>query len=186
MASAAARPASPPTTAPTTPPTTMPAGPPTVPAAAPAMAPPIAPTPVPNGCEPDSSVIGSRWRSLSSAMSCAPWACWVAMNPHHRRAVLPGSQRSGRVPVGKAPAAFRGRGTPARTVDSCAVLQPGSGRGRNLVARKRRKTRMKYALRKTPSHLHVAYKYGEGTDGLMGRNFVLEVQDSLLTLSIDL
>ena len=30
---------------------------------------------------------------------------------------------------------------------------------------------MKYALRKTPSHLHVAYKYGEGTDGLMGRNF---------------
>ena len=45
---------------------------------------------------------------------------------------------------------------------------------------------MKYALRKTPSHLHVAYKYGEGTDGLMGRNFVLDVDGSLLTLTIDL
>ena len=45
---------------------------------------------------------------------------------------------------------------------------------------------MKYALRKTPSHLHVAYKYGEGTVGLMGRNFVLDVEDSLLTLTIDL
>lgn len=45
---------------------------------------------------------------------------------------------------------------------------------------------MKYALRKTPSHLHVAYKYGEGTDGLMGRNFVLEVEGSVLTLTIDL
>ncbi|MEJ6021836.1 hypothetical protein [Ramlibacter sp. PS4R-6] len=45
---------------------------------------------------------------------------------------------------------------------------------------------MKYSLRKTPSHLHVAYKYGEGTDGLMGRNFVLEVEGNVLTLSIDL
>jgi hypothetical protein len=45
---------------------------------------------------------------------------------------------------------------------------------------------MKYALRKTPSHLHVAYKYGEGTDGLMGRNFVLEVEGNVLTLTIDL
>jgi hypothetical protein len=45
---------------------------------------------------------------------------------------------------------------------------------------------MKYALRKTPSHLHVAYKYGEGTDGLMGRNFVLEVDGNVLTLTIDL
>lgn len=51
---------------------------------------------------------------------------------------------------------------------------------------KRRKNPMKYALRKTPSHLHVAYKYGEGTDGLTGRNFVLEVNQNLLTLSIDL
>ena len=45
---------------------------------------------------------------------------------------------------------------------------------------------MKYSLRKTPSHLHLAYKYGEGTDGLMGRNFLLEVEESLLTLTIDL
>lgn len=45
---------------------------------------------------------------------------------------------------------------------------------------------MKYSLRKTPSHLHVAYKYGEGTDGLMGRNFVLEVEGNVLTLTIDL
>lgn len=45
---------------------------------------------------------------------------------------------------------------------------------------------MKYSLRKTASHLHVAYKYGEGTDGLTGRNFVLEVEGSDLTLSIDL
>ena len=45
---------------------------------------------------------------------------------------------------------------------------------------------MKYSLRKTPSHLHLAYKYGEGSDGLMGRNFMLEVEDRILTLSIDL
>ena len=45
---------------------------------------------------------------------------------------------------------------------------------------------MKYALRKTPSHLHLAYKYDEGSDGLMGRDFVLEVQDRVLTLGIDL
>ena len=45
---------------------------------------------------------------------------------------------------------------------------------------------MKYSLRKTPSHLHVAYKYGEGTDGLMGRNFVLDIDGRVLTLAIDL
>ncbi|HSV34059.1 MAG TPA: hypothetical protein VLI46_00820 [Ramlibacter sp.] len=45
---------------------------------------------------------------------------------------------------------------------------------------------MKYSLRKTPSHLHLAYKYGEASDGLTGRHFVLEVEDSLLTLTIDL
>ena len=45
---------------------------------------------------------------------------------------------------------------------------------------------MKYSLRKTPSHLHLAYKYGEGTDGLTGRNFLLEVEGNLLTLTIDL
>jgi len=45
---------------------------------------------------------------------------------------------------------------------------------------------MKYSLRKTPSHLHLAYKYGEASDGLLGRNFTLEVQGHVLTLSIDL
>jgi hypothetical protein len=45
---------------------------------------------------------------------------------------------------------------------------------------------MKYPLRKTPSHLHLAYKYGEGSDGVTGRNFMLEVQGQVLTLSIDL
>ena len=45
---------------------------------------------------------------------------------------------------------------------------------------------MKYSLRKTPSHLHLAYKYGEAADGLMGRHFTLEVEDHVLTLGIDL
>ncbi|HZX29146.1 MAG TPA: hypothetical protein VFF16_18880 [Telluria sp.] len=45
---------------------------------------------------------------------------------------------------------------------------------------------MKYSLRKTPSHLHLAYKYGEASDGLLGRNFTLEVEDALVTLHIDL
>lgn len=45
---------------------------------------------------------------------------------------------------------------------------------------------MKYSLRKTPSHLHLAYKYGEPGGGVLGRNLSLEVQDDLLTLEIDL
>ncbi|MBC5784569.1 hypothetical protein H8N03_16595 [Ramlibacter sp. USB13] len=46
---------------------------------------------------------------------------------------------------------------------------------------------MKYSLRKTPSHLHLTYKYGEANGGLLGRNLVLEVVDeNLLTLEIDL
>lgn len=46
---------------------------------------------------------------------------------------------------------------------------------------------MKYSLRKTPSHLHLTYKYGEANGGLLGRNLVLEVvDDNLLTLEIDL
>jgi hypothetical protein len=45
---------------------------------------------------------------------------------------------------------------------------------------------MKYSLRKTPSHLHLAYKYGEASDGLLGRNFMLQIEGHLLTLSIDL
>jgi hypothetical protein len=47
-------------------------------------------------------------------------------------------------------------------------------------------TTMKYSLRKTPSHLHLAYKYGDASDGLLGRNFVLEVEGRVLTLGIDL
>lgn len=44
---------------------------------------------------------------------------------------------------------------------------------------------MKHSLRKTPSHLHLAYKYGEGTDGVVGRNFTLEVEGEVLTVGID-
>lgn len=45
---------------------------------------------------------------------------------------------------------------------------------------------MKYSLRKTPSHLHLTYKYGEASGGLLGRNLVLDVDGNLLTLEIDL
>jgi hypothetical protein len=45
---------------------------------------------------------------------------------------------------------------------------------------------MNYSLRKTPSHLQLAYKYGEANGGLLGRNLVLEADGSLLTLEIDL
>lgn len=50
----------------------------------------------------------------------------------------------------------------------------------------RLKTVMKYSLRKTPSHLHLAYKYGEASDGLLGRHFTLDAEGRLLTLGIDL
>jgi hypothetical protein len=45
---------------------------------------------------------------------------------------------------------------------------------------------MKYSLRKTPSHLHLAYKYGERDGGLLGRNLQLEADGSQLTLEVDL
>ena len=45
---------------------------------------------------------------------------------------------------------------------------------------------MKYSLRKTPSHLHLTYKYGEANGGLLGRNLILEVVGNVLTLEIDL
>jgi len=45
---------------------------------------------------------------------------------------------------------------------------------------------MRHSLRKTPSHLHIAYKYGEASDGVLGRNFVLDADGRLLTLAIDL
>jgi hypothetical protein len=44
---------------------------------------------------------------------------------------------------------------------------------------------MKHSLRKTPCHLHLAYKYGEPAGGLLGRNLVLETQGHVLTLEID-
>lgn len=44
---------------------------------------------------------------------------------------------------------------------------------------------MKYSLRKTPSHLHLTYKYGEASGGLLGRNLLLEVDGNVLTLEID-
>jgi hypothetical protein len=45
---------------------------------------------------------------------------------------------------------------------------------------------MKYSLRKTPSHLHLTYKYGESAGGLLGRNLVLEAEGNVLTLEVDL
>lgn len=45
---------------------------------------------------------------------------------------------------------------------------------------------MKYSLRKTPSHLQLAYKYGQSAGGLLGRNLSLEVDGNTLTLEIDL
>jgi hypothetical protein len=45
---------------------------------------------------------------------------------------------------------------------------------------------MKHSLRKTPSHLHLTYKYGEANGGLLGRNMLLEAEGNVLTLEIDL
>lgn len=45
---------------------------------------------------------------------------------------------------------------------------------------------MRQSLRKTASHLHLAYAHGDTSDGLMGRRFELEVDGALLTLAIDL
>jgi hypothetical protein len=42
------------------------------------------------------------------------------------------------------------------------------------------------SLRKTPSHLHLTYKYGEPSGGLLGRNMTLDIDGSLLVLEIDL
>jgi hypothetical protein len=45
---------------------------------------------------------------------------------------------------------------------------------------------MKQSLRKTPTQLHLAYKYGEGSDRLIGRNLTLLDEGDVLTLTIDL
>jgi hypothetical protein len=45
---------------------------------------------------------------------------------------------------------------------------------------------MKQSLRKTPTQLHLAYKYGEGSDRLLGRNLMLLDEGAVLTMTIDL
>jgi hypothetical protein len=45
---------------------------------------------------------------------------------------------------------------------------------------------MKQSLRKTPAHLHLAYRYGDTSDNLVGRNFMLHEDGRILTLAIDL
>ncbi|MGE4241695.1 hypothetical protein [Ramlibacter sp.] len=45
---------------------------------------------------------------------------------------------------------------------------------------------MKHSLRKTPSHLHLAYKYGEQAGGLLGRNMAITADGNTFTLEIDL
>lgn len=45
---------------------------------------------------------------------------------------------------------------------------------------------MKHSLRKTPTHLHLAYKYGQASDSMTGRNFTLAVEGHELTLTMDL
>ena len=45
---------------------------------------------------------------------------------------------------------------------------------------------MKQSLRKTPTQLHLAYRYGDASDRLVGRNFSLLHEDAVLTMMIDL
>jgi hypothetical protein len=45
---------------------------------------------------------------------------------------------------------------------------------------------MKQSLRKTPSQLHLTYKYGEASDRLVGRHFALIQDGDALTIAIDL
>ena len=45
---------------------------------------------------------------------------------------------------------------------------------------------MKQSLRKTPTQLHLAYKYGDASDRLIGRNLSLLQEAAVLTLTIDL
>lgn len=45
---------------------------------------------------------------------------------------------------------------------------------------------MKQSLRKTPTQLHLAYKYGDASDRLIGRNLSLLHEDAVLTITIDL
>lgn len=45
---------------------------------------------------------------------------------------------------------------------------------------------MKHALRKTPSPLQLAYKYGEPGGDLLARNLMLEAEANILTVEVDL
>ena len=45
---------------------------------------------------------------------------------------------------------------------------------------------MKQSLRKTATQLHLAYKYGEGSERLVGRNLSLLHDGPVLTITIDL
>ena len=45
---------------------------------------------------------------------------------------------------------------------------------------------MKQSLRKTASHLHLAYKYGQASDSMVGRDITLHVHGADMTLAIDL
>lgn len=45
---------------------------------------------------------------------------------------------------------------------------------------------MKQSLRKTPTQLHLAYKYGDANDRLIGRNLSLVNEQAVLTMTIDL
>ncbi len=45
---------------------------------------------------------------------------------------------------------------------------------------------MQHPLRKTPCHLHLAYKYGEPGGGVLGRNMMLAAEGAVLTFTVDL
>ncbi len=45
---------------------------------------------------------------------------------------------------------------------------------------------MKHSLRKTPSHLRLAYRHSDREGGLLGRDLVLRAQAEQLTLEVDL
>ena len=107
--------------------------------------------------------------------------------PHLLPALWRGSQPTGRLPVGERRIGITRPRPGLLTGELSVVLQSGGGARRNVaMCRTCGLNIMKYSLRKTPSHLHLAYKYGEGSDGLMGRHFTLDVDDRVLTLSIDL
>lgn len=76
-----------------------------------------------------------------------------------------------------------------RTCKHWLVLHLAAPARRNLPPRPMwtlQRQPMKHSLRQTPSHLHLAYKYGEAADSLLGRHFTLDVQGRELTLAIDL